>query len=205
MRYLAVTERVLDTASAQLEALGNLMTGVLFMTRLRFLLCSTMVILLCGCFTSKEAFLNVKHRENYAIENAELLELQFFISKEVLVKDVSSADRPLGAESVILVPAETPGRAIEVGENWIRVSFEEGGQGAVFLTNPSQRDDGYWLATEVPGETGYRKLVDSTERILHHQGRRLQVVYGADAYLLVSKEDLKHLVSRRRHLQGRQK
>jgi hypothetical protein len=174
------------------------------MVRRLVYLCGVAAVLLCTACTAKETFLNVAHRQNYEIQVADFSDLQFYISTEILAKDASSTGGT-AADNVVFLPEGTPGVAVQVEPSWIRVSFEEGGSGAVFLTDTTQRDDGYWLATQVPGEAGYRRVLDLEDPMLHAGGRIFRVVYGAGAYLLVDKDDLEKLVSRRRHLKGRKK
>ena len=147
--------------------------------------------------------MHVRHRSNYAIETGEIRELQFYISTKVLAKDLSVAAGSETAASVVLVPEKTPGVVTEIGDDWLRVSFEEGGKGVVFLTDSSKKDDGYWLATDDTASRGYRRLMDLQEPILRHMGRELEIIYGVDAFLLVSRSDLDELISRRRHIKGR--
>jgi hypothetical protein len=167
-------------------------------------LCGVTAVLLCTACTAKETFLHVAHRQNYEIQVAEFSDLQFYISTEILAKD-TSPNAGTTAYGVVFLPEGTPGVAVEVEPSWIRVSFEEAGSGAVFVTDLTQRDDGYWLATQVPGEEGYRRVLDLEEPMLHAGGQTFRVVYGAGAYLLVDKDDLEKLISGRRHLKGRKK
>lgn len=175
------------------------------MARHSAFLCTVTAVLLCTSCTAKETFLHVAHRQNYEIQAAELSDLQFYISNEILVKEVASTGGATAADNVVFLPEGTPGVAVEVEPSWIRVSFEGGGSGVVFLTDLTLRDDGYWLATQVPGETGYHKLLDLEEPMLHVDGRMYRVVYGAGAYLLVDSDDLEKVVARRRRLGGRKK
>jgi len=174
------------------------------MARSLVYLCSVTAVLLCSACATKETFLNVAHRQNYEIQVAEFSDLQFYISTEILAKDISSTGGSVD-DNVVSLPEGTPGVAVQVEPSWIRVSFEEGGSGAVFLTDTTLRDDGYWLATKVPGEEGYRRVLDLKQPVLHADGRIFRVVYGAGAYLLVNKDDLEKLISKRRHLKGRKK
>jgi hypothetical protein len=159
-------------------------------------------VLLGACVTPKEPFTHTSHRRNYSIEDQELKEIQFYLSTEVLAKDTSKGDT---AEGVLIVPEEIPGVVTEVGPNWIRVSFEKGGSGVPFLAALDQKDDGYWLATEVEGQQGFHKVQELAEKILLVQGTRYKLVYGANAYLVFNRRDLDKLIERRRHLKGRAK
>lgn len=175
------------------------------MPRTRSLLLLPTLVLLAACATPKEIFLHGWHRENYAIGAEELKQLQFYISTQVLAQEDSASQSPAAAESVILVPDGTPGLVTGAGPNWLRVSFQEGGSGVPFLADPKGGDDSYWLATEVPGQPGFRKVKELSEKVLRQQGRAYRVVYGSSAQLLVSSRDLEQLIAQRRHLEGRAK
>ena len=125
--------------------------------------------------------------------------LQFFVSTKIVAHDL---DTP-GAEGLVLVNAGTPGRAIAAGPRWIRVQFQEGGQGVVFLANPAtSRDTAYALATEADGGDGYRQVRDVPDHVLQAGGRRYRIVDGWDAELLVDGETLQKVVEGRRHVEG---
>ena len=156
-----------------------------------------------GCASSKGAFLHVGHRLNYGIEDDEIRNLQFFISSEILAHDLTRGASP--SERVVVLPDETAGIVVDLGESWIRVSFEEGGSGAVFLTDPHKRDDGYWLATELENGAGYRKLTDFEKPILRQAGSEYRLIVGADAFLIVENDAIEKLLSQRRHLEGHRK
>lgn len=167
------------------------------------ILLSLLVLIGSSACASREAFLNVEHRRNYAITDAEIRQLQFFLSREILARDVSAGGLTDDPETVLLVREGTRGAATEVGDNWIRVAFEAGGEGVVFLTDTTRADDGYWLATKVEGEQGYRKVIDLRERVVDARGRRFKIVRGADAFLLVNEGDIKKIIATRRHIKGR--
>jgi hypothetical protein len=155
-----------------------------------------------ACAT-QDAFMNVAHRRNYAITNAEIKQLQFYLSRQILARDVSAGGLTDDPNTVLLVNEGTRGAAVDVGDTWIRVSFEKGGAGVVFATDTTRQDDGYWLATKVEGEEGYRKVRDLREPIVFTQGRRFKIVRGADAFLLVKEGDIDNIIKTRRHIRGR--
>lgn len=165
------------------------------------------VLLVTACAKpARYSFMHERHREVYSIQSAELENLQFYMSTRVLVKDVTTREISQEAASVILVPEGTPGLVNEVGPNWLRVSFEEGGSGVYFLADvTSQRDDAYWLATKVKGLDGLHKLKDLEKKILLVEGTPYDVIYGAEARLMVSAKDLWKVVESRRHIKGREK
>jgi hypothetical protein len=144
-------------------------------------------------------FMQRQHRETYGIEEADMARLQFFVSSRIIAQDL---DTP-GSEGLVLVPAGTPGRVIAAGPRWIRVQFQEGGPGVVFLANPTTYSDtSYFLATEADGADGYRQVKDVPDHVLRHGGRRYRIVEGWNAELIVDGDKLKKLVESRRHVEG---
>jgi len=144
-------------------------------------------------------FMQRQHRETYGITEADMTRLQFSVSTKVIAQDV---DEP-GAEGLLLVPAGTPGRAIAAGPRWIRLQFQKGGEGVVFLANPATyRDTTYLLATEADGGDGYRQVRDVPDHVIQTGGRRYRIVEGWDAELLVDGDTLKKLVETRRTVHG---
>ncbi|MCH6562792.1 MAG: hypothetical protein IH800_10305 [Myxococcales bacterium] len=156
------------------------------------------VLFVAACANPMPSFLHTRHRENLSIDPQELKHLQFYISTQVLAKDLSTP----GSEGVIIVPQLTRGMATEVGPSWLRVRFSEGGSGVVFVAVVTQGDSAYWLATEIEGQQGFHKLKDLPKKILLNQGTAYELIYGDNARLLISEKDLSKLIEQRRHLEG---
>jgi hypothetical protein len=158
----------------------------------------------CSGTPKKMNFLHTSVRETYLMQPEELKELQFYISESVLAQ---SAEGPAAGATqlgdVVVVAPGTKGAVTEVGPNWLRVSFEEGGQGVLFVSDTSKPEDRYWLATTAQGSPDVYKLKDLPDKVLEIQGRRYKVVNGADAYLLLDRKDFDELVADRRHIKGR--
>ncbi len=158
-------------------------------------------LVFAGCSTPKEAFLQFQHRENYALQDEEIASLQFYISREVLARNV--ADKA-STSSVVVVPLETPGAATDVGPDWIRVSFQEDGAGVYFLAVKTMGGDSvYWLATEVEGKPGLHALKDVEKKVIRVPEGEFELIYGDKARLLVNTDDLQKLIEKRTHVQGR--
>ena len=157
-------------------------------------------LMLVGCGPQiQPLFMQKQHRELYAINEQDLARLQFYVSTKVVAHDL---DAP-GAQGVVLVDAGTPGIAIGAGPRWIRVRFQKGGQGVVFLADPAARGDtGYALATESDGADGYRLVRDVPDHVLRVGDRRYRIVEGANAHLRVDDKTLQKLVAGRRHVEG---
>jgi hypothetical protein len=159
-----------------------------------------LALALVGCGAAHQTrFLRKQHYEMYGIGERDLAQLQFFVSNKVVAH---ALDTP-GAAGVLLMETGTPGVTVGAGPDWIRVRFQQGGQGVVFLADPSTSGGtGYALATEVDGVDGYRLVRDVPDRILTVGGRRYQVVQGAHAQLMVDTDQLRKLVAQRPHVQG---
>ena len=147
-------------------------------------------------------FYNVAHREQFAISDADLRDLQFYISKDIIVHSQPAPGLP--TEAVIIMRKGTPGIVVDAGPDWVTVRFSKGGTGVQFLTDANKPEDLYWFATEVEGKSGLYKLSTLPRKILLHQGQRYLVVEGSDAYLLVDKKDLEKLIGSRRHIEGQE-
>jgi hypothetical protein len=163
------------------------------------------LLLVVGCAAKRQVrgFYNKSHRQRYQMTEAELRELQFYISKDVLVQG-SPASRVEG-EAVIILPQGTPGLVVESGPDWLQVAFEEEGTGVRFVTDQNQVEDMFWFATELPGKPGLHKIHDLPRKVLYHDGVELMVVQGDDAVLYVDKKDLEKLIATRTHLQGKER
>ena len=165
------------------------------MVRLAFAL----TFLIVGCASNPPPrFMHQQHREAYQMTEADLEQLQFYVSTKVIAHDLDSPG-PLG---VVLVDAGTPGLAVSSGPRWLRVSFTEDGSGVVFLAEPSTRSDSqYTLATETPGG-GYQLVRTTKDRILRIGNRRFAIIEGSNAYLTVDPETLKNVIGERRQIEG---
>jgi hypothetical protein len=157
-----------------------------------------------GCGTHTEFFLNRAHRTNYALETEELQSLQFYISTDVLAHEIGTKSEGTRT-SVYVVKRDTPGVVTEAGPTWLRVSFGPT-RGAPFVALPDEDEDAwYWLATEVEGEQGFRRVRDLDDKVVVVDGRRFRLAYGSSARLLVNSKDLRKLIEKRAHAPGRVK
>jgi len=178
-------------------------------SKLRKLTLLIALVLLAGCSShqfSRVNFLHVAYRQMYAIEDQEFNKLQFYVAKDVLAHEETSTQGDAGvAGQVIVVREGTPGIVKEVGDDWLLVSFEKGGPGVFFLTDPRKEEDLYWLATTVEGREGLYAVKDLPQKIVLQEGRRYLVMEGADASLLVDGSDMARLIESRRHAEGRKR
>ena len=151
------------------------------------------LLALLSCASSyKEMFLNRTYRENLSLQDEELKTLQFYISTNVLVQYES----PSGKQSILL-PEETPGVVTAVGPDWLKVSFREGGADVPFVVDRRSQYDLYYVATELPGQTGFHMLKELPQKVFYYNGTPYQVIYGDKAYLLVSGTDLQKILKKR--------
>ena len=166
--------------------------------------CSMVLIagfLLAGCAAPKQTFLHKSHRSVYGIGDEEIQKLQFYTQRAVLAHAIS-ADGTVSAEDVVIVPAHTPGVVKEVGPHWLRVAFQPGGSGVIFLASDRNEDSVYKLATEVEGKSGYYRLEGMRDPILLYDGRRYRIIDGAGNYLQISQKEFDQIVKSREHVKG---
>jgi hypothetical protein len=157
------------------------------------------ISLLPGCSSAPPiAFQNTSHRETYSLTLQDLEKLQFYISRDV----VAQYQDATGTKSLLL-PRLTPGVATGAGPNWIKVNFREGGVDVPFITDPNQYDGRYWIATELEGEKGFKKIADVPEKSFVSKGVQYKVVSGADAILLFDWDGWKRVVETRKVTEGR--
>lgn len=165
------------------------------MARIAFAL----TLLIAGCAGNPPPrFMHQQHREAYQMTEADLEQLQFYVSTRVIAHDLDSP----GPQGVVLVDGGTPGLAVASGPRWIRVSFTEDGSGVVFLADPTNRSDSqYTLATET-ADGGYQLVRTSKDRILRIGKRRFAIVEGSNAYLTVDPDTLNQVVGERHQVEG---
>jgi hypothetical protein len=161
------------------------------------------LLLSTACATPKQVFMHRWHRQDFAMTDEELKSVQFYISAQVLAQSLAPELRGK-PEGIVIVPEETPGVVTEAGPDWLRVSFAKGGRGVPFVTVVTRSgDSAYWLATEVKGEEGFRRLRDLPEKILRVGDVEFQLVHGVNARLLIDGKDLDRLINTRTHIPGR--
>ncbi len=162
-------------------------------------LMAALLSLLAGCSSTPPiAFQNNSHRQVYSLNEEDLKKLQFYISRDVVAQYQDAS----GTKSLLLTRL-TPGVVTSAGPNWLRVSFKEGGVDVPFLTDPSQYDGRYWIATEVEGTKDLKKIADLPDKSILYKGTRYKLVSGADAILLIDWDGWKRLVETRKVTEGR--
>jgi len=140
------------------------------------------------------------YRDQYAITAEELKTLQFYISGDVLAHAVD-ASGGVTPEQVVIVKKRTPGLVREVGPNWLRVAFTEGGEGVLFRLRSDRPTAVYALATRT-ADGSIALVSDLRDPVLIQGERRYRLIQGADVYLIVSAKDLGHVIESRPHVTG---
>jgi hypothetical protein len=155
------------------------------------------LLMLVSCaIPHRQTFLN-QTRLNLSLEDAELQQVPFYLSTNVLVQ----YDGPSGQHSIFL-PGETPGVVTAVGPDWLQVNFREGGAEVPFVVDP-RAYGAYYAATELPGRAGFHLLKDLPQKVFYDHGTPYQVMYGAEAHLQVDDQALQTLLENRILPEGR--
>jgi len=150
-----------------------------------------------------QSFLHTGHRGLYAFSQEDMGRMQFYTSREVLAHRINE-DGQTTADDVIVIPIRTRGNVVEAGPNWLRVKFNEGGTGSIFLASGKGEDSLYKFATETEGGQ-LQRIEEMPEPILIHEGNRYKIIHGVNAFLLIGQKDLKEIVAERSHLSGAKK
>src|SRR5262245_11792572 len=175
-------------------------TGSMCQRSNRGFLMVAIVFFLAGCASTPPiAFQNTSHRQTYSLTLGDLEKLQFYIPTDV----VAQYQDATGTKSLLLTRL-TPGVATGAGPNWIKMSFREGGVDVPFITDPNQYDGRYWIATEVEGSKGFKRIYELPDRVFLYKGIPYKVVSGADAVLLFDLDGWKRVVETRKTTEGRQ-
>jgi len=145
-----------------------------------------------GCAERKTAFRHQYHRTKYSLDAKSLRTLSLYPSMDILGKGVDPQNSQAG-EHVFSLTRDTPGMVVDSGPDFLRVSFREGGTGAMFITDLSKKhDDYYYLATEEPGGA-LQKLDDAQDGVLRQDGVEFKIVSGNASHLLVDPRELQEL------------
>lgn len=159
---------------------------------------AALLTLLVGCSTPPptSSFLHVSHRYDFALDVDELKDAGFYVSQNVLARNVSVEDNVPGKDRVVFVTGEDVGHVVDGGPDWLRVTFG-GGAGIVFLTAGEAGDQAYYLATAVEGEPGFHFVKDLDEKYVLYEGQRFEITFGSHASLLIDSDDLRGLMNSR--------
>ena len=147
---------------------------------------------------SKWARSTIAHETAMPLEDLE--KLQFYISTNV----VAQYQDPAGGAKSLLLPKLTPGVVTAAGPNWLKVSFREGGADVPFLTDLTQYDPRYFIASEIEGSNDFKMIANLRGESFIYKGTRYTLVSGDDAYLLFDWEGWKKIVETRVATQGRE-
>ena len=150
-----------------------------------------------ACSTPPRLFLHRAHRVNFALTEQELMRAQFFVDTEVLAHGVSE-----GTPAALLIRKGTPGAAVSVGPNWIRVRFQEGSPGVFFATDPSPGGGSVYVLATQTADGVFERVADQPEQKLSAAGQEFRVIYGEYAQLQIDGSYLEDLIDRRATLGG---
>jgi hypothetical protein len=143
-------------------------------------------------------FQNLTHRQLYSLGESDLRKVQFYLSSDIVAQHQNAE-----GTKAFLVPRLTPGVVAAAGADWIKVSFREGGVDVPFVTDVKQNDGRYWIASEIEGKKDLTRVSEIPGRVFLYQGSPLNIVAGADAYLLVDWESWRQVVETRKVTEGR--
>jgi hypothetical protein len=169
--------------------------------RLWILLLATLVA--SACATPPQAFLHRAHRMNYALQPDELRKAHYYVSDRILAHQLSEDGAATRPDQVLQLEPETPGALTDAGPNWLRVSFGSG-PGVLFVARPEVTPDSvYQLASDPEPGQEPRRVRDIPDRTVTVGSRRLKVIYGAEARLLIDSGTLEELIESRPKAGGR--
>jgi hypothetical protein len=156
-----------------------------------------------ACGPHGQLFLDREHRENFALQPAELQKVQFYVSEQIVAHELGASGQPMAPGQVLVVESGTGGVVTDVGPHWLRVSFGPG-PGVFFVADPTVRPDALYLLGTQPADGGPPvQLLRDREPVLYLGDRRFRVIYGATARLLIDNGDLEDLIRARPHIRGR--
>ncbi len=167
--------------------------------RLFFLL--SVAVLFVACSSERIPFTQ-ELRQEYQLSEEDLKNLQYYVSDEILLE----RDAVLGESKVdrgklttksgklieqILLEGDTPGIAVQTGEYWLAVSFEQ--NAALFFTSRLGyiKQGEYYLGTR------------GNQRVQYNNKEYVIINNGIQSYLMIDRESLSNLIRNRKILLGR--
>lgn len=156
-----------------------------------------------ACATPPQAFLHRAHRQNYALQPAELRKAHYYVSDRILAHELSEDGTATRPDQVLMLERDTPGALTDAGPNWLRVSFGSG-PGVLFVALPEATPDSvYQLASDPEPGQEPRRVRDIPDRTAKVGGRRYKVISGSEARLLIDSEALTEMIEARPKAGGR--
>ena len=167
---------------------------------LRGCLAVALFFFLVGCSSGPTTlpFQNYTHRQALSLSEDDLKKVQFYVSTEV----VAQVKDPTATQSFV-VPMLTPGVVTAAGPNWVKVNFRKGGAEVPFVADPKLNDSRYYIASEVDGGKGFRRVTEVPGKVFIFNGTQLNLVSGADAMLLVDWDSWHKVAETRKVTEGR--
>jgi hypothetical protein len=147
-------------------------------------------------------------RQTYGLTADDLVNLQYYLAAPIVLyrSDATADSRVSGGKLVtrgdstveeIEVDKGTPGIAVDAGDDWIAVSFEQGGNTLPFSSDDERRAE--WRGIYSLAGSGWK----NGDGIVEYGGQRYSALAGSGyAYLLIDKESLAKVVKHKRSLDG---
>jgi hypothetical protein len=148
-------------------------------------------------------------RQIHNLNNEDLLQLEYYLAEPIVLyrSDVSGGSTISGRKLIsqgdsvvdeIVVEEGTRGVAVDAGENWLAISFEQGASALPFSSDEAHRAE--WSGTYSLSGSNWDNGIGTVE----YDGKSYSAIRGSGfAYLLIDKESLSKVVKNKRSLEGR--
>lgn len=191
-------------------ALGVLLTMDAEKRWLRTTILLLSVVLFTGCATTN-GLIPFTHdlRHIHGLENEDLMKLQYYLAEPIVLyrSDVSGGSTITDGKLItqgdstvdeIVVEEGTPGIAIDAGEDWVAISFEESASVLPFSSDEAHRAE--WSGFYSLSGSDWNSGIGAVE----YDGKIYSAIRDSGfAYLLIDKESLSKVVKNKRSLEGR--
>ncbi|MGH6635550.1 MAG: hypothetical protein ACRED0_05260 [Gammaproteobacteria bacterium] len=167
-------------------------------------------VLFTGCATTN-GLIPFTHdlRHIHGLGNEDLMQLQYYLAEPIVLyrSDVSGGSTVSDGKLItqgdsvvdeIVVDEGTPGVAVDAGDNWVVISFEQGASALPFSSDEAHRAE--WSGIYSLSGSAWSDGIGSVE----YDGKIYSAIRDSGfAYLLIDKESLSKVVKNKRSLEGR--
>lgn len=167
-------------------------------------------VLFTGCATTN-GLIPFTHdlRHIHGLGNEDLMQLQYYLAEPIVLyrSDVSGGSTVSDGKLItqgdsvvdeIVVDEGTPGVAVDAGDNWVVISFEQGASALPFSSDEAHRAE--WSGIYSLSGSAWNNGIGMVE----YDGKNYSAIRGSGfAYLLIDKESLSKVVKNKRSLEGR--
>ncbi|MGH8659543.1 MAG: hypothetical protein ACREV4_14010 [Gammaproteobacteria bacterium] len=167
-------------------------------------------VLVTGCATTS-GLIPFTHdlRHVHGLNNEDLMKLQYYLAEPIVLyrSDVSGGSTVTDGRLItqgdsvvdeIVVNEGTPGIAIDAGETWVVISFEQGASALPFSSDEARRAE--WSGIYSLSSSDWNNGIGTVE----YDGKSYSAIRDSGfAYLLIDKESLSKVVKNKRSLEGR--